>query len=102
MYIEDILLRKEMISLSGGYFNYNYGYLDVYEGEMEDTELNELLLDFKDLLHELEWYKSGDTSQEDYERFVKYFKDRWIRGEDRDGRFLNYVEECLTNLKKQY
>ena len=91
-----------MISLSGGYFNYNYGYLNEYEGEMEDTELNELLLDFRDLLHDLEWYKSGDTSEEDYRTSVKSFKDKWIKCANRDTRFLNYIKECQDRLIKEY
>lgn len=66
--------------MSGGSFDYGYCRVeDLYKGKMEDPQLNELLDDFIKLLFELEWYKSGDTCEEDYRAEVKRFKDKWLK-----------------------
>jgi DNA polymerase sigma len=65
--------------MSGGHFDYMYHNLDIYHNEMEDKELNKLLIDFQKLLYELEWYKSGDTSKDDYKKYVKKFKGKWLK-----------------------
>ena len=51
----------------------------MYEDQLEDEQLNELLLDFCKVLHDLEWYRSDDISQEDYKETVKKFKDKWLK-----------------------
>lgn len=41
--------------MSGGAFEYMcYSIEDMYENELEDDQLNELLLDFCKVLHDLE------------------------------------------------
>ena len=64
--------------MSGGHFDYAYFHLDSYEGNMEDPELEELLDDFRNLLHDLEWYRSGHTSRSDYIESVNGFKQKWF------------------------
>ena len=85
--------------MSGGHFNYAFYNLDVYEGQMEDAELNELLEDFRELLHDLEWYKSRDICKEDYRESVQKFKAKWFKG-DREGRMKRIVEEECAKLKE--
>lgn len=64
--------------MSGGHYNYLcYTIQDTYEGEMEDTLMEEMLQDFCKILKSLEWYKSGDTSQEDYHRDIDNFITKW-------------------------
>lgn len=66
--------------MSGGEFEYMcYTIEDMYENELEDDQLNELLLDFCKVLHDLEWYRSDDISQEDYKQTVKKFKEKWLK-----------------------
>ena len=65
--------------MSGGHFDYGYHHLDRYAGELEDKQLNKILIDFKELLYELEWYKSGDTSKDDYKKYVNKFKGKWLK-----------------------
>ena len=66
--------------MSGGHYNYLYSTIEMmYKNELEDKQLNELLVDFCNILHDLEWYKSGDTDEEDYENSVKSFKEKWLK-----------------------
>ncbi|TPF18009.1 hypothetical protein [Priestia megaterium] len=66
--------------MSGGYYDYKYFTLeDTYSGEMEDKELNKLVEDLSELLHDLEWWKSGDYVEDDYRDTLKRFKDKWIK-----------------------
>ena len=86
--------------MSGGAFNYvSDSLLYEYEGCMEDLELEDLLQDFCSLLHDLEWYKSGDTSQEKYKAAVKNFKTKWF-GENRNTRLAEYLDQSLDQLKE--
>lgn len=85
--------------MSGGHFNYKFYELDVYEGHMEDAELEELLKDFAELLHDLEWYKSGDYDDEEYRKTVQKFKAKWFKG-DRAERLKRIVEEECAKLKE--
>ena len=66
--------------MSGDAFEYMcYSIEDMYDNELEDDQLNELLLDFCKVLHDLEWYRSDDISQEDYKQTVKQFKEKWLK-----------------------
>ena len=84
--------------MSGGHFNYGFYHLDEYLGHMGDEELNELLEDFKDLLHDLEWYESGDYSVETYRKSVKKFKDKWFKA-DRSERLERIIGVKVEELK---
>lgn len=65
--------------MSGGHFDYEHDRIrDLYEGEMEDETLNALLIDFCKVLHDLDWWKSADTSETDYRNTVKWFKNKWL------------------------
>ena len=69
--------------MSGGSFNYKYTDIRyTYEGRMRDEELEELLQDFCDLLHDLEWWQSGDYSEDEYRKSVTEFKKKWLNGYD--------------------
>lgn len=94
--------------MSGGSFNYMYLVIrDMYSGCLEDKELEELLDDFCQVLKELEWYQSCDTSEEDYREAVEQFKKKWLSGYDdnTNGRidrfkanFRKSIEEQLTQI----
>lgn len=50
--------------MSGGNMDYiGYELEERCGGKMADPELNELLKDFVQVLHDLEWWKSGDISE---------------------------------------
>ena len=63
----------EEISMSGGRFEYAdmtaknmiFDY-DKCTNVFEDREISELVWDIFDLIHQFDWYKSGDTDKSDY------------------------------------
>lgn len=66
----------------------------IKSNPMEDTELSLMMYDICCLLHSLEWYKSGDTAEDDYLEDVKSFKDKWLNRTDEDR-----ISECKDILK---
>ena len=58
--------------MSGGSYDYMYCRIeDYYVGHMKDIELNDLMKDIVELVHDLEWADSSDISDEDYfETFI--------------------------------
>ena len=82
--------------MSGGHYNYTYNTIEyTYEGEMENLLLERLLKDFCKLLRSLEWYKSGDTSREDYHKDVDDFIDKWIKSEN-----AKYIKDTSEIIEK--
>lgn len=69
--------------MSGGHYDYKYAQIEyTYENELEYPVLDSLLKDFCKLLKSLEWYKSGDTSKEDYKKDAEAFIKKWIKGDE--------------------
>ena len=65
--------------MSGGSYNYEYSRVeDQYVEMMYDDELNDMMEDLVKVLHDLEWWQSGDYSEDDYRESVKQFKDKWF------------------------
>ena len=66
--------------MSGGSYNYGYSTVEyTYVGEMKDTELNEMMKDLVQVLHDLEWYVDCDISEEIYRETVTKFKSKWFK-----------------------
>ena len=93
--------------MSGGHFDYAYHYIkDMFENEMQDADMNELLLDFVEVLHDLEWWQSCDISEEDYRKTVSEFKYKWLNGYDetseaRIERFKkSFIEKMTAEINK--
>ena len=83
--------------MSGGHFDYLfYRVEDTYIGNMNDIELNEMMKDLIKVLHDLEWYESGDIGEEDYIKTVKWFKGRWFGKKCKDC----ILSEKLETVKK--
>lgn len=65
--------------MSGGSFDYMYSKIrDTYKGELDDPELEDILEGFCEVLKALEWWQSGDRSEEDYRKTVENFKKKWL------------------------
>ena len=64
--------------MSGGAYDYLCYKVSGLEGDMEDELLDNFVADFADLLHDLEWWKSGDIGEEDYKEAVTRFKNDWF------------------------
>ena len=55
--------------MSGGHYNYMCCRIeDEYVDRMYDSQLNEMMKDLCKLLHDLEWWKSCDYSEDTYRR----------------------------------
>lgn len=67
--------------MSGGSHNYiSYKLEEECVGEMHDAELNGLIEDLCRVLHDLEWWQSGDISEGEYRNTVDEFKKKWLSG----------------------
>lgn len=86
--------------MSGGCFNYACHHIDDLAGHMEDPELDELMADVSRLAYDLEWYKSGDTSEETYRKTVKAFKAKWFKAE-RNKRIEKYIKEACAETENK-
>ena len=87
--------------MSGGSYGYHYCTVEnEYVGSMYDAELDEMMGDLVDVLHDVEWWQSADISEEDYRKTVKRFKDKWFNG-DRSERLKPIVERKIEGLRKE-
>lgn len=86
--------------MSGGSYNYGYSTVEyTYVGEMKDTELNEMMKDLVQVLHDLEWYVDCDISEETYRETVTKFKSKWFKRRKCDIEAL--VNEVFENKKQE-
>ena len=87
--------------MSGGSYSYIYSRLEEEcDGRMYDAEMNDLIKDLCDLLHDLEWWQSGDTSEEQYRKSLRKFKTKWFKG-DRQERLKGYIDEQIGIVRSQ-
>lgn len=87
--------------MSGGSFNYNfYTIQNEYCGRMEDAELDEMMDDLVELLHDLEWWKSADYGEDDYRETAKKFKDKWFN-QERAERLETIIDKKCEALKAE-
>ncbi len=86
--------------MSGGSHNYIYSKLLVEcEDEMHDEEMNAMIKDFCDVLHDLEWWQSADYSEDKYRETVSKFKKKWFNGENRS---IVYTQENTPGLRDKF
>ena len=87
--------------MSGGSFNYVCYTLErECTGEMYDAEMEDLLKDFIEVLHDLEWWQSGDISEDGYRETVAKFKKKWF-GASREERLKGYVDKHIATMRKE-
>jgi len=51
---------------------------------MEDKQISELVFDVLCLIYSADWYKSGDTGEDCYEKDLEFFKQKWLKVEPND------------------
>lgn len=93
--------------MSGGRFEYMdsslkdkiFGWTDEPGNVFEDWEISELVWDVLDLIHEYDWYASGDTSKEKYLKAKAKFKKKWFN--NRGIRIRQIVDLALTETKEE-
>ena len=96
--------------MSGGHFEYAdqrakneiFGYLgdEQKENVFEDEEISELVWDVFQLIHDFDWYKSGDTCEEKYLEKKSAFKKKWFKS-DRKVRLKGYFDDRLKEVKDE-
>lgn len=89
--------------MSGGSYDYkSYVIEEYYAGRMYDLELDEMMKDLVKVLHDVEWWQSGDIDEEDYRKTVDGFKKKWFKRRKIDiEAFINSVfEKQKQELKK--
>lgn len=96
--------------MSRGYFSYQdsslksemFGWCDKRKSDpMEDVELSQMIYEVLDLIYELDGYKSGDTSQEEYLNAKIKFKNKWLRNENYNDVIKSLVEEEFESKKQE-
>jgi hypothetical protein len=86
--------------MSGGSFNYTYEKVDQeYPGAMGDVELDEMMKDLVTLLHDLEWWLSGDYREDQYRETVLVFKNKWFG--KRDDNLRKILLDKLSKVQKE-
>lgn len=93
--------------MSGGNFNYVdatlrdeiYGWSDAWHNVFEDREISELVWDILDLIHDYDWYVSGDTSKETYLKAKADFKNKWF--DNRDVAVKKVVDTAIEEVKAE-
>ena len=96
--------------MSGGRFDYAderamseiFGFYDddKVPNVFEDREISELIFDVFNLIHDYDWYASGDTGKEDYLQAKAKFKKKWF-GTKRGLRIKRYVDAAVEELKQE-
>lgn len=93
--------------MSGGHFDYLdgrlkdeiFGWADKPTNVLEDRELSELVWDVLDLLHEFDWYYSGDTGKETYLEAKAKFKRKWFS--NRGVRIKRTIDTALDEVRAE-
>lgn len=66
--------------MSGGSYCYMFNRIEEeYVGRMFDSQLNSMMKDLVEVLHDLEWWQSCDTGEDTYRRTVTEFKKKWFK-----------------------
>lgn len=87
--------------MSGGSYNYIYCSLsEECEGRMYDAEMNDMISDLCSLLRALEWWQSGDSSEESYRLTLSEFKKKWFES-DREERLRGYIDNQISVVRSE-
>lgn len=87
--------------MSGGSYDYVYSKLrNECEGRMYDLEMDDMVKDLSNVLHDLEWWQSGDTSEDEYRKTLAEFKSKWFKT-DRETRLKGYIDAEIEKVKKR-
>lgn len=87
--------------MSGGSYDYIYSRLEEKcSGRMYDAEMDEMIKDICQVLHDLEWWQSSDCSENEYRATLDKFKAKWFKG-NREGRLKGYIDNQIGILRKQ-
>ena len=87
--------------MSGGSYGYIYNQLkEECGGRMYDAEMNDMIKDLCEVLHDLEWWHSSDCSEDKYRATLATFKAKWFKG-NRKERLKGYIDEQIGIVREQ-
>lgn len=86
--------------MSGGSMNYLCYRIEEEAGNMGDREIIALCKDMATLMHDREWFLSGDYDESAWKKSLSGFKKKWFK-ESRSSRLASLVEEVFTNAKEE-
>lgn len=94
--------------MSGGRWNYQdsslqneiFGFTDSPRNVFEDREISELVWDVFGLLHDFDWYESGDTCEETWLKAKEKFKRKWF-GTSRKYRLKEIIDQTAEEFKEE-
>ena len=93
--------------MSGGHFEYAdsrlkneiFGWSDKPSNVFEDREISELVWDVLDLIHDYDWYASGDTCKETYLKAKAEFKKKWFS--NRGVRVKGIIDDAINEVRTE-
>lgn len=93
--------------MSGGHFNYAdnvakneiFHWSDKPHNVFEDREISELIWDVFKLIHDFDWYYSGDTDEETYLKAKYAFKRKWLN--NKGVRVKHVIDKALNDVKEE-
>ena len=87
--------------MSGGSYNYIASTLsEECSGAMYDAEMNDMIEDLVEVLHDLEWWQSGDSGEKNYRETLAKFKKKWFQG-DREERLKGYIDKQVGIVRNE-
>lgn len=86
--------------MSGGSMDYLCYRVEEQVSKMGDRELSELIKDVAELLHDREWYLSGDYCDETWEKCARKFKQKWFK-QPREDRLKTFIEQIFDEAKRE-
>ena len=94
--------------MSGGRFDYMdsrlkneiFGYADKPANVFEDREISRLVWDVLDLIHDFDWYASGDTCEETWLKAKADFKAKWFKKKP-EVRVREIIDEAVEELREE-
>ena len=86
--------------MSGGAWDYASYKLDDLARQVEDKEISALMKDLAELVHDEEWYESGDYGRSDYLETLNKFKEKWFKS-SREERLKGIINEELEHFKNR-
>lgn len=98
--------------MSGGHYNYLNNTLqdeifrhswtgerDPKDDPFHDIEVSDLVWDVFGIIHDLDYYESGDYGEGSYRKRVTEFKDKWFGKTGRQKRLTKYIDDSIAALR---
>lgn len=91
--------------MSGGSYCYMFNRIEEeYVGRMFDSQLNSMMKDLVEVLHDLEWWQSCDCYEKRYREKVTKFKKKWFKQTkiDVQKQIESEFEQTKSQLLKEF